>query len=186
LGRGEPQLDPDWLGEQYVVVCETCDQVLVYADYQKNAEHLTFSQAELIWPEPDDLHHSVPDAVQRIYEEAMRIRQHAPNAYATQIRRALEALCEDRGMPKGTLHQRLQALSATGALPPLLSEMTDVLRILGNMGAHESTQQVRSWHVAAIEEFFKAVIEYIYVAPYKLDEFRQQLAAMHRNAPPAT
>lgn len=53
--------------------------------------------------------------------------------------------------------------------------MTDVLRLLGNIGAHAAGQSVKLGHVRAIDDFFRAIIEYVYVAPSKLKEFRDRL-----------
>jgi len=71
---------------------------------------------------------SVPYSVAKIYREAERIKQIAPNAYAVQIRRALEAVCKDRGSLKKTLAQRLKELADKGEIPMALIEATDMLR----------------------------------------------------------
>jgi hypothetical protein len=48
------------------------------------------------------------------------------------------------------------------------------------MGAHEVTQPVCQWRVEAIEDFSQVVVEYVYIAPYKLAEFRKRLAEVER------
>lgn len=53
--------------------------------------------------------------------------------------------------------------------------MTDVLRILGNIGAHADDMDINLAHTWAIDQFFRAVLEYVYVAPGKLAAFRRQL-----------
>ena len=68
-------------------------------------------------PEAGHLDSSVPSAIVKVYEEAYRIKAIAPNAYAGQIRRALEAISEDRGATKGTLQARLKELSDKGEIP---------------------------------------------------------------------
>ena len=50
--------------------------------------------------------------------------------------------------------------------------MTDVLRLLGNIGAHAVEQSIKPIHVIVIDDFFHLIIEYVYVAPSKLKEFR--------------
>jgi hypothetical protein len=170
----------DYEAAYFVAACETCHEVLVYLAEAHIPPDLQFSETDLMWPDPGHLPRSVPEAIRNCYEEAARIKSLAPNAFAVQIRRALEALCEDRGQSAGSLHQRLQKLAATGEIPSVLAEMTDVLRLLGNLGAHASTQPVRPGHVRAIDEFFRAVIEYVYIAPGKIREFRERL----REGPP--
>ena len=53
--------------------------------------------------------------------------------------------------------------------------MTDVLRIFGNRGAHAASKEVKPVHTLAIDDFFRAVVEYVYVAPSKLSEFHKSL-----------
>jgi len=166
----------------FLAKCETCERPLLY---QTAAQRLgigvilasTFSATadELLWPATTRLHPSVPPTVRTRYEEAAGIRARSPNGFANQIRQALEAICRDRGLADGTLHNRLRQLAARGELPPVLVEMTDVLRMLGNMGSHDDEESVDPAYVGAIDEFFRAVVEYVYVAPCRVAEFRAQL-----------
>lgn len=179
LGEGY-SMDGDLAGTNfpcacYVAVCETCNQVLLYHAIIDVVEDKDFHLADLIWPDPGVLHRAVPKAVVDCYSEAARIKNLAPNAFAVQIRRALEAICDDRGIKKGALQRRLGELASRGEIPPVLAEMTDVLRLLGNIGAHAADQSVKPGHVWAIDGFFRAVVEYVYVAPSKLKEFRDGL-----------
>jgi len=159
----------------YIAVCETCNQVLLYHSFVDIVEDEYFQSADLIWPKEGVLHKTVPKAIAECYKEAARIINLAPNAFATQIRRALEAICDDRGVKKGVLKNRLNELAALGEIPPILAEMTEVLRLLGNIGAHATDLGVKPGHVYAIDDFFRAIIEYVYVAPSKLKEFRDRL-----------
>ena len=168
-----------------VATCGTCDEILLYHDFGLYPEEqYPFTKCDLLWPNNGLLHRSVPAKIRAIYNEAYRIRNLAPNAFAVQIRRALEALADDRGANRGNLHRRLQQIAEKGEIPPMLAEMTDVLRLLGNLGAHASGQEVKPGHVSVLDEFFRAVIEYVYVAPSKIAEFREQLAATEAFSPP--
>lgn len=158
----------------YVAVCETCNEILLYDVFGDIVEDKDFHRADLVWPDPGVLHQSVPKAITECYVEAARIKNLAPNAFAVQIRRALEALCDDRSAKKGVLQLRLQDLVSRGEIPPVLAEMTDVLRLLGNIGAHAADQSIKPGHVLAIDDFFRVIIEYVYVAPSKLKEFRDR------------
>lgn len=128
-----------------------------------------------MWPQPGDLHPSVPESVRRIYSEASAIKSRAPNAFANQIRRSLEALCKDRGTNKRVLAQSLKELSSRGEIPPTLADMTDVLRQLGNIGSHAGDQEIDPDYVDVIDDFFRAIVEYVYIAPHKVNEFKARL-----------
>lgn len=162
----------------FVCACETCNELLLRSAISMSSsipKDTLFITSPIQWPNPNQLHESVPESIKKIYDEAIRIRLLAPNAFAVQIRRALEAMCKDRGAKKGTLQVMLKELAGRGEIPPVLAEMTDVLRLLGNIGAHASNDSVTTSQARAINEFFRAVIEYVYIAPSKLKEFRDSL-----------
>ncbi len=131
-----------------------------------------FDHCDLEHPSGTQLHRAVPERIRAAYEEASRIREIAPNAFAVQIRRALEALCEDRGAKGRNLSARIEDLSKKGELPSALVQITDVMRLVGNIGAHGVGESVHPLQVYAIDDFFKVVVEYVYVAPAKLQEFK--------------
>ena len=170
----EEQID-DLPVAYYVASCETCNAILLYQATVNVLEDKDFIQADLVWPESGELHKSVPASVTKIYNEALRIKTLAPNAFAVQIRRALEALCADRGAKQAVLQRMLKEFSDRGEIPATLAEFTDVLRLLGNVGAHAASESVKPWQVYAMDEFFRAVVEYVYVAPNKLKEFKDSL-----------
>lgn len=159
----------------YVAVCETCSEVLLYLDEFDDFGEKSFIKASIVWPEPKALHHSVPSRVRDCYEEADRIRHFAPNGFATLIGRTLEAMCDDRHIPKGKLEHRLKELAERKEIPPELAKMTHVLRRQRNIGAHADEDSVKPGHVRIIDDFFRVVVEYVYVAPCKLREFEDQL-----------
>jgi len=165
-------------GSYAVTVCDACAQVVLYHRFAPSTEDWPPTPHDLLWPKQRSLSDPVPERVRKIYEEASRIRDLAPNAFAVQVRRALEALCIDRGLPQGALGKRLEQLVARGELPAALAEMSDVLRLLGNVGAHADSLEVHRGHVYALDEFFRAIVEYVYVAPQKVREFRKQLEAL--------
>lgn len=157
----------------FVVACETCHQLLLYCHTGIGSEADSFYKADLVWPQWN-LHSAVPRTVAKIYAEAVRIKSLAPNAFAVQIRRALEALCEDRGAKKTSLQACIKELADKGEIPPVLAEATDVLRLLGNVGAHAADMTVHPLRVFAIDDFFRVIVEYVYIAPRKLEEFKQR------------
>jgi hypothetical protein len=162
----------------FVCACETCKELILRSAISMPSsipKDTLFITAPIQWPNPNQLHESVPESIRTIYDEAIRIRLLAPNAFAVQIRRALEAMCKDRGAKKGVLQVMLKELASRGEIPPVLAEMTDVLRLLGNIGAHASDESITPSQARAINEFFRAIIEYVYIAPSKLQEFRNSL-----------
>jgi hypothetical protein len=174
VGGGE---EYDLAVDYFIAVCETCNHILVYQGMEDYADEEHFTHADLVYPRSGQLDKSVPAAIHNIYEEAFRIKEVAPNAFAVQIRKGLEALCEDRGEKDGTLQKRLNSLASKGEIPSVLAEVSDILRLLGNAGAHAKEHSVHPSQVHAVDEFFRTVIEYVYVAPNRLKDFRASLDA---------
>lgn len=167
----------------FVASCETCHQILVYDNPGDSFDAVEFTSGTLVYPKHDTLSKSVPEIIVKVYSEAVRIKQISPNAFAGQIRRALEALCKDRSAPGRTLQESLKHLADSGEIPPRLAEVSSLLRILGNMGVHAGTESVHPLHVNAIDEFFRAIVEYIYIAPAKLKQFEASLKLAPKGAP---
>lgn len=168
--------------DYYVAICEICGQIILYRDsggfvedYNDGLDFIT-----PLWPDSGKLSSAVPSEIREIYTEAIRIKKLAPNAFAVQIRRAIEALCDNRGATKGPLIKRLQDLTSQGEIPPTLSEMSGIIRLLGNIGAHYKDQIVKPLHAQVIDDFFHAIVEYVYIAPNRLKEFRENLETLER------
>jgi hypothetical protein len=159
----------------YVAICSTCNEVLLYHSFFDENPDEYFSKSTLLYPNNHQLPNSVPNSIQQAYVEACRIQFLAPNAYAVMLRRALEAVCDDRSVPTGTLHKRLEVLVERGELPAKLAEMTSILRMLGNAGAHHSSSPVIVPMTWGMNEFFRAIIEYVYIAPSKIEAFKRTM-----------
>jgi hypothetical protein len=176
----------DFEGTYFLATCGTCQQLLLYWKQGDPAEEGPsgaieyFRNSSLVWPKSAVLEKPVPPIVADIYREAAVVKRLSPNSFAVQIRRALEAVCADKGASGRSLYEMLTELGRRGDLPPVLAEMTDVLRLLGNVGAHASDRTVRPSQVDALDEFFRAVIEYVYIAPAKLHSFRDKLKGFQR------
>jgi uncharacterized protein DUF4145 len=163
-------LDCDENAVQFVAVCQTCNQILVYGQLEELLEE-GFADAVLLWPK-FGLNEAVPERIRSIYDEASRIQHTAPNAFAVQIRRALEAICIDRGATEGTLQQNIHELANRGEIPNTLVEASGLLRLIGNIGAHASDSDVHPNQASALNKFFQVIVEYLYVSPKMIEEFK--------------
>ena len=169
----------DWY---YLLACSTCQNSAFYRhpppDDIADGAFLPEMSAEdgtLAWPAVGRLDDSVPARVRGIYAEADRIKAFAPNAFANQVRRALEAVCQDRAAAGGTLAKNLNTLASRGEIPPTLADMTNILRHLGNIGSHAGDEEIDPEYVDVIDDFFRAVVEYVYIAPKRVQEVRDRL-----------
>jgi hypothetical protein len=167
----------------YVAQCSDCGEMLLYVNLPAHDDICdTFEGTEeaetvLVWPELAVSSATVPQRVRECYDEAVAVRKRSRNSCATNIRRALEAVCDDRGIAKAPLNKRKQSLAFRGELSPRLIEITDVLRFVGNVGAH-SDRDVTEQEVEVIERCFRLVIDYFYEVPEKIRQLKQTLAGI--------
>lgn len=175
--EGEPQL------EYAILRCATCRDITLLSKLDIHE----WDNPSLQYPSDYSLDPCVPGAVASNYREAKKVQNMSPNAFAVLLRRALEALCDDRGVSRGNLASRLRELAAKGEIPGKLADISSVLRELGNAGAHHTSQRVTVPLTWTMDEFFRTLIEYVYVAPHKLVSFQQRLAKYEKGeqgAPP--
>jgi hypothetical protein len=167
---GEPTANPPY--SSYTgFACATCGDLSIYESIDGNEE-----TSSMVFPEGAALDKSIPEIVAANYRESKRVQKVSPNAYAVLMRRALEAVCDDRKVPAGKLATRLKHLADKGEIPPVLVEITSVLRTLGNSGAHNTEQKVTIPMTWKMDKFFRTLVEYVYVAPARLAEFRSSIA----------
>jgi hypothetical protein len=169
------------MSEAIVCICATCNSLLVYDGVSQDDVGYW---PPLMYPRNASFGSMVPGVVREIYAEAAAVKRNAPNAFAILIRKGVEAICDDRGIKSGTLGFRLKALADNGEIPPLLAEASDLLRIVGNTAAHNGLQRITQPMTWAIDDFFRTVVEYVYVAPSKLNDFRDAMEKARRNQVP--
>ncbi len=75
------------------------------------------------------------------------------------------------------MFDQLRDLTSRGAFPGHFSNITDLMRRVGNIGVHATDHDVDIWEAELLDDFFLAVIEYLYVTPSKIERLRARLAA---------
>ncbi len=160
----------------FLLVCDTCSEVSLYSNWIEAENPFDLLEVALVYPKPRKISDIVPKRIANAYQEASRISKIAPNAFACMIRRALEFMCEDKRAAGRTLHEKLKDLSAKNIIPPVLAEMAEIVKKLGNIGAHADEMDVRRDDVDVIDDFFNAVMEYVYLAPEKVSKIKNKLA----------
>lgn len=163
--------------------CPTCRGVSVFGDFVTYPNHSTFS-ARRIYPHGSNLlpeQHKlatvdcIPARIVKLYDEIAPLRHSAPNAFAVQIRRGLEFICRDKQARGDTLFQQLKDLAARGTFPGYFAEITDLMRHIGNLGAHATKRDLDIYDAELLDDFFRSVVEYVYVAPSKIERLKQRL-----------
>ena len=123
----------------------------------------------------------VPAKLAEMYSKTWPLKKKFPTAFVTQIRRALEYICHDQGATGRNLAGKLQNLIQQGVFPGHIGDVTDLLRQIGNIGAHDSQIEVTVWDAESIDDFFRLLVEYVYVTPAKIEIVRQVAAKAQKH-----
>jgi hypothetical protein len=158
---------------------EKLDKKWVFQQDDSESDSYFKDHASLIYSthktDERELSAHVPEEIKSLYQRALKVKRIEPNSFAVQIRQALEAVCTDQGEPGKNLSADLRELSKRGVLPPTITEMAHKLRDSGNDGAHIRPQEVESYQVQSIDDFFHLIVNYVYDAPALLRSYRELL-----------
>ena len=119
------KLDKKWVLEKDDCESDSCFKThayLIYSTRQKASDR-TLSEY-------------VPDRIKDLYDRALKVKGIEPNSFVVHIRHALETVCVDQGAKSGNLKDKLTKLSERGVFPPLVAQIANEIRLIGNDGAH--------------------------------------------------
>lgn len=176
-----------WIG----YACSTCGGLNIFgAFFGMDAEPEELERTRL-HPRGADLlppshmmspNQPVPPRVLAEYQEIWPLRHRVPTAFIGQVRRLLEFVCTEQGATGRDLFVKLQDLTTKGVLPGYFAQITGLLRRVGNMGAHAGEAELSLWDAELIDDFFRSVIEYVYIAPAKIRRMEVRLK-VHEQPP---
>jgi hypothetical protein len=162
--------------------CPTCRGISIYGDFATYPlhEHIAarriYPRGSHLLPEAHKLasRDCIPARILKLYEEIAPLRHIAPNAFAGQIRRALEFICRDQKAQGTTLFNQLKDLISRGTFPGYFADITDLMRHIGNLGAHAGDHDIDTWDAELLGDFFRSVVDYVYIVPSKIERLKQR------------
>lgn len=171
--------------EYHIYQCPTCIGVTIYGAFTEypNARDKAFQriypQGSRLLPEAHKVVscECMPEKITKLYEQSWPLRHISPGAFTVQVRRALELICNDQGATGSTLFEKLKALVANKTFPGHFAEMTDLIRKGGNLGAHAGDEEVDFWDAELLDEFFRFIVEYVYIMPSRILRLKQRFEA---------
>ena len=170
--------------------CETCGGLSTFGEFFEYWEDVAALERAKIHPRgpallspPHTLEPSqpIPEKVLQLYREVWPLKHRAPSAFVGQVRRLLEFICVDQKAHGKDLFAKLQDLSQKGVFPGYFSNITDLLRKVGNMGAHAAEDELNIWDAELIDDFFRSIVEYVYIAPARIRRMESRLEMHERN-----
>jgi hypothetical protein len=122
----------------------------------------------------------LPPEIERAYTAASAVKGIEAHAFAVLARRLLEMICLDKGAQGRSLFEQLKSLAQTGVIPQQLIDIAKRLRNFGNIGAHAAEVQLSENEVPVIDALCRAILEYVYGAPYLVALAQETLDRLKR------
>jgi len=92
------------------------------------------------------------------------------------MRKCIETICLDKSAVGNSLPKKIEDLGERGVIPQTLSAMATIIKNLGNIGAHSEKIEIDYHDRQSIEDFFLAIVEYVYIAPAKLEKLKVSMS----------
>ena len=172
--------------EWRLLQCQRCDGVSV--DERNDFGLGMTEEASLTYPARRQLSAEIPEALRDEWREgqealAARLFKSAVGA----VRRLVEGTCEDAGVTKGDLYDRLKTMLEEGKINQTLYDWADLLRLVGNEGSHYNKSGVEQEDAEDALHFAEALLDHIYVLSKRFTSFeaRQKARKAAKNAPGA-
>jgi len=165
-------------GVTFIAACNQCGQIILYEDLGEFLSASDYQSGDICYPTMEWRHSSVPRVVREAYEVAIQVQAGEPAAFVSRALRALQSVCDDRGVDGRTLRDRFRMLSDRGEIPEALANVADGLMSLVEGPAVNAVQQIHAMHVLLFDQLVRAVIEHVYVAPFKLKDLAEGVALL--------
>ena len=143
----------------------TCDQVSYY------------DEKNILFPINSINSNSIPQKIKEAYAAALKVKEIDKFVCLMALRRTLELLLKDKGATKWGLKDKIEEIAEKGLLPDALKEASSLAKILGDTAAHDKEIEIDQQDVEAIAEFIRFIIEYLYIVPDKISNYKRRLDA---------
>lgn len=118
----------------------------------------------------------IPEHIKNAFNAALKVKNIDVPICFIALRRVLEAICKDKGAAGNDLSAMIKDLVVKKILPEMLDDACWVIRQLGNSAAHADRADFYNYEAERTTEFVGAIIDYLYVLPNKIGEFKQTIA----------
>lgn len=144
-----------------------------------------YEDGEVLFPASERVSlYRLPKNIKNAYESALKVKNIDDTVCLLALRRTLEMVCKDKGAVKGQLHQKLNQLQQQGILPPLMGDISKVIKDFGNMAAHGDQVDFNSHMVDGMFRFTNKILEYVYILPREMKRARREIEMLTEEAEP--
>lgn len=177
--------DFDFFYKYELFACPVCHKVTLQETYGDetmmgyyDCNHAKYGeQKSILFPLNSIDSDSVPNKIKEAYEAALKTKGIDKYVCLMALRRTLELMLNDKGATKWGLKKKIEEIAEKGLLPDTLKEASSLTKILGDTAAHDKDLEIDQYDVEAMAEFIGFIIEYLYIIPDKINNYKERLDA---------
>lgn len=177
--------DYRWL----VFSCSTCGGLNLYGDFLKYPTTRDLARSKL-YPKGCDLlpparvlnpGDPVPADIVELYEQIWPLRQRSPAAFIGQIKRLLMDICDEQQIAGDGFSERMMTLLSPERTPGACHEnLNRIVTLLNELGETRPDARLNVWDVQIVDDFFRAVLELVYLVPARIKSIAEKTRALYR------
>lgn len=164
-------------------ICKMATYIEIYVDETMEGcdcitgEEFCYEQEKICYPVITLDMKYVPAKIRESFEGALRSRYMANKELClVGLGITLEIICREQGATCRNLSLQLQELVTKNILPPTLKEIAGITRYFRNAAAHADEINITDSELTILFDFVKAIMDYIYVIPKKMDELEKRIS----------
>lgn len=167
----------------YLCQCENCSDVTYVKFWEVDFDPDWAFRYETHYPlVSDPISVDLPPTVTAPFYEAGRcLNVGAALATVVMCRRTIEAVLSDKGAPKGrALSQSIKTLTKDHILHESMGNLADLVRLVGNIGAHHSDQEIDLAQARQTYALTKGLLDALYITPKHVAAIKERLEATRK------
>ncbi|NHM29916.1 DUF4145 domain-containing protein [Neobacillus terrae] len=133
---------------------------------------------KILYPAIETSLSKLPSGVKAAYQAAQKVRNIDGAICAIAIRRTLEKMCKDQGVTGRDLYTKLKQLSEKGIIPPILDEMSFLIKDIGNQAAHADEGEFDEHLINSLLKFTSIILEYVYALPSEIKKIQRYMSTL--------
>lgn len=155
--------------------CPVCKKLTLDQLYTDSISNFNFDEYSILYPESSVSFEGVPQEIRTAFEAALKVKNIDPEISLLALRRALEAICKNKGAEGNNLNEMVQDLIERNILPSQLDDACWIIRRLGNAAAHTGERLVDPYGLEQTIRFLKTIINFLYTLPVQMERMKEHI-----------
>lgn len=172
----------------YLCQCAYCSDVIYAKFWEVDFDPDWTFQYEMHYPTTlmQQREHELPEVVRTSFSEATKcLNARADLATVVMCRRTIEAILADKGQKKvSNLATAINKLSTDKTIHESMAHLADLIRVVGNIGAHASAVEVESKQAKEVFDLTRRLIEMLYILPRRASDAKNKLEMAKNDSAP--